>query len=389
MNQAEEVFHRPDLAQKLAAQVLRTGPGSAASSGVFLAAPRRTGKSTFVCEDLWPALEAAGALVVYVDLWANPAAEPGSTIISAIRKALAAQDGVVARLAKSTGMSKIAIGGGVLQFDLEKVGLGKDVSLTDALVALSDEMKQIIVLIIDEAQHALTTDDGMAVLFALKAARDELNSSKHHGLRVVCTGSNRDKLAMLRSSKDQAFYCAPMMNFPTLPKDFVEWFCAKVSLPFALDADLVWQLFCEAGYRPELLNSAADQVRFEFDIAAEEGKQRFAQEVRQLTEEMNQVQRKAIHSLTPIQQAILRVMAAMKQDYAPFEAATIQRYRKAMELAGVPADDIKVDVPGIQAALLALQEKKLIWRAARGVYAIEEQSVIDLLTADGLLDGLA
>jgi hypothetical protein len=45
-------------------------------------------------------------------------------------------------------------------------------------------------------------------------------------------------------------------------------------------------------------------------------------------------------------------------------------------------------VPGIQAGLLALQEKKLIWRAARGIYAIEEQSVVDLLAADGLLDGL-
>lgn len=149
-------------------------------------------------------------------------------------------------------MTKIAVAGTALQFDLEKVGLGRDVSLTDALIALSDEMKQIIVLIIDEAQHAITTDEGIAALFALKAARDELNSSKHHGLRVVCTGSNRDKLAMLRNSKDQAFYGAPMVNFPTLSKDFVAWFCEKVALPFQLDIDLVWQLFVEAGYRPEL-----------------------------------------------------------------------------------------------------------------------------------------
>jgi hypothetical protein len=388
LNQTAEVFHRPELARKLAGQVLTVGPGSAVSSGVFLAAPRRTGKSTFVREDLRPAFEAAGAFVVYVDLWANPTAEPGSVIVAAIRKALATQDGVIARLAKSAGMTKIAVAGSTLQFDLEKVGLGKDVSLTDALIALSDEMKRLIVLIIDEAQHAITTDEGIAALFALKAARDELNSSKHHGLRVVCTGSNRDKLAMLRNSKDQAFYGAPMVNFPTLSKDFVAWFCEKVALPFSLDVDLAWQLFVEAGYRPELLNSAADQLRFEFDIEAADGQVRFAEAVRNLADEMNQVQRKVIHSLTPIQLAILRVMAAMKQDYAPFESATILRYRKAMELAGVPADDIKADVPGIQAGLLALQEKKLIWRAARGIYAIEEQSVVDLLAADGLLDGL-
>lgn len=389
MNQTAEVFHRPELARKLASQVLTIGPGSAVSSGVFLAAPRRTGKSTFVREDLRPAFEAAGAFVVYVDLWANPTAEPGSVIVAAIRKALATQDGVIARLAKSAGMTKIAVAGSTLQFDLEKVGLGTDVSLTDALIALSDEMKRIIVLIIDEAQHAITTDEGIAALFALKAARDELNSSKHHGLRVVCTGSNRDKLAMLRNSKDQAFYGAPMVNFPTLSKDFVAWFCEKVALPFPLDVDLAWQLFVEAGYRPELLNSSADQLRFEFDIEAADGQVRFAEAVRNLADEMNQVQRKVIHSLTPIQLAILRVMAAMKQDYAPFESATIQKYRKAMELAGVPGEEIKADVPGIQAGLLALQEKKLIWRAARGIYAIEEQSVIDLMASDGLLDGLS
>ena len=61
-------------------------------------------------------------------------------------------------------------------------------------------------LIVDEAQHAITSDAGADALFALKAARDELNSSAHHGLRVVATGSNRDKLAMLRNSKDQAFF---------------------------------------------------------------------------------------------------------------------------------------------------------------------------------------
>jgi hypothetical protein len=57
-----ELFHRPELAQKLAKQVLMAGVGSAASSGVFLASPRRTGKSTFIREDLRPAFEAEGVI---------------------------------------------------------------------------------------------------------------------------------------------------------------------------------------------------------------------------------------------------------------------------------------------------------------------------------------
>jgi len=380
------VFHRPEIARRFAQQVLGRGAGTAAASGVFLAAPRRTGKSTFLREDLRPALENIGALVVYADLWANPTADPGAVIVSAIRRVLARHEGVIMRLAKASGMEGIKVGN--LSFDLDRVGLGKDVSLTDALVALSDETRLMIVLVIDEAQHALTSEAGIAALFALKAARDELNSSAHHGLRVVCTGSNRDKLAMLRNSKDQAFFGAPMVNFPLLAKDYVEWFCDETDMSFDLDPEQVWPLFIEAGHRPELLGSAADVLRFDFEVDAETGDRRFAEEVRRLAQEMNQVLLQVVHSLTPIQSAVLRVMAASEGKYAPFEAATMTRYRHAMCLAGMAQSDAKADVPGVQQALLALQEKKLVWRAARGVYAVEDQTVIELLRAEGLLDEL-
>ena len=386
MTNLAPIFHRPELAKKLADQILVTGAGSAAGSGVFLAAPRRTGKSTFVREDLRPALEMAGALVVYADLWANPTTDPGAVITNAIRSALVGRKGVILRLAKSAGMNKISVGN--LSFDLDRIGLGQNVSLTDALAALSDETGGMIVLVIDEAQHAMTTDVGNSALFALKAARDELNSSRHNGLRIVCTGSNRDKLAMLRSGKDQAFFGAPLVNFPLLGRDYVEWFCNEVKLPFSLAPAEVWPLFVEAGCRPELLGSAADQFRFALGVDMAAAPQQFADEVRRLAEELNEVARGVIHSLTPIQSAVLRVMAASDQRYAPFEAATLEKYRKAMQLSGQAPDELKVDVPGVQQALIALQEKKLVWRAARGVYAVEEKHTVDVLNAEGLLAGL-
>ena len=386
MTNLAPIFHRPELAKKLADQILVTGAGSAAGSGVFLAAPRRTGKSTFVREDLRPALEMAGALVVYADLWANPTTDPGAVITNAIRSALVGREGVILRLAKSAGMNKISVGN--LSFDLDRIGLGQNVSLTDALAALSDETGGMIVLVIDEAQHAMTTDVGNSALFALIAARDELNSSRHNGLRIVCTGSNRDKLAMLRSGKDQAFFGAPLVNFPLLGRDYVEWFCNEVKLPFSLAPAEVWPLVVEAGCRPELLGSAADQFRFALGVDMAAAPQQFADEVRRLAEELNEVARGVIHSLTPIQSAVLRVMAASDQRYAPFEAATLEKYRKAMQLSGQAPDELKVDVPGVQQALIALQEKKLVWRAARGVYAVEEKHTVDVLNAEGLLAGL-
>ena len=382
----EIFYHRPELATRLSKLIMQISVGSSASSGVFLAAPRRTGKSTFAREDLRPALEKAGAIVLYADLWQDLTKDPGLVIVEAIREAVGRNDGFITRLAKASGIDKVAVGG--LNFSLDKIGLGKDIDLTTALVALSDESQKLIVLMIDEAQHAITTEAGVAALFALKAARDELNSSRHHGLRIVCTGSNRDKLAMLRNSKDQAFFGASMVPFPTLDQNYIDWLCANIDLPSPLDPAEVFQLFKESGYRPELLGAAADAIRFDFFIDPENVRERFAELVRAQADELNANLKKVIHSLTPIQSAVIRVMGSMGDNFAPFEAPTMALYATAMKQAGIPESDIKVEVPGVQQALIALQEKNLVWKASRGVYAVDEQVIVDLLRADGLLEGL-
>lgn len=381
------LYHRPALAARLSSLILKVAVGSAASSGVFLAAPRRTGKSTFAREDLRPALEASQAIVLYADLWKDLAKDPGLVIIEAVREAIGRTEGLVTRLAKAAGMEKVSVGG--LNFSLDRIGLGKDIDLTTALVALSDESRQIIVLMIDEAQHAITTDQGVAALFALKAARDELNSSRHHGLRIVCTGSNRDKLAMLRNSKDQAFFGASMVQFPTLDRDFIAWFCTHLDLAHPLDPVEVFQLFQESGYRPELLGAAADEIRFDFVLDPAAIPERFSTLVRAQARELNANLKKVLHSLTPIQSAVIRVMSANGDSYAPFEAPTMALYARALEKAGMPGDVVKVEVPAVQQALIALQEKSLVWKASRGVYAVDEQIIVDLLREDGLLEGLS
>lgn len=382
----EVVYHRPELAARLAKLIMQVAVGSSASSGVFLAAPRRTGKSTFAREDLRPALENAGAIVLYADLWQDLTKDPGLVIVEAIREAVGRNDGFITRLAKASGIEKVAVGG--LNFSLDKIGLGKDIDLTTALVALSDESQKLIVLMIDEAQHAITTEAGVAALFALKAARDELNSSRHHGLRVVCTGSNRDKLAMLRNSKDQAFFGASMVPFPTLDRNYIDWLCEHIDLPTPLDPAEVYELFKESGYRPEMLGAAADAIRFDFFIDPENVRERFAELVRAQADELNANLKKVLHSLTPIQSAVIRVMGSMGDSYAPFEAPTMDLYAAAMKQAGIAQTAIKVEVPGVQQALIALQEKNLVWKASRGVYAVDEHVIVDLLRADGLLEGL-
>lgn len=377
-----EVFKREALATELATKILTVSPTSASSSGLFLAAPRRTGKSTFLREDLRPALENLGALVVYADLWEDRRADPGEVIVGAVRAELASHEGVIKRLARSAGMEKVAVGG--MSFSLDRVGLGEGISLSAALAALSDDAGKPIVLVIDEVQQAIVSEKGNDALFALKAARDELNSSRHKGLRIVATGSNRDKLAMLRNSRDQAFYGAPLVNFPALDMAYVQWFCDRLDLGAKLDPAEVFELFKRAAFRPELLGAAADALRFEFGLPAGDIPARYAAAVEEQIAVSNTEQMRVVHSLTPLQSTVLRVMAVRGSNYAPFEAATMEAYDAVLKAID-PGADARVDVSNAQQALSALQDKALVWRAARGVYALEETGLASLMQQAGML----
>jgi predicted AAA+ superfamily ATPase len=93
------MYKRTALAQQIADRMLSTSQTGAASAGLFLSAPRRTGKSTFLREDLLPELVSRQAEVIYVDLWSDPSADPGDLIVSAVRAALAKYDKTAAQLA--------------------------------------------------------------------------------------------------------------------------------------------------------------------------------------------------------------------------------------------------------------------------------------------------
>ncbi len=377
------IFHRTALAADLAARLLAAPTTSASGSGLFLAAPRRTGKSTFLREDLRPALQRQGALVIYADLWADRSADPGEVIVAAIREALSQRRGVITRLARSSGLDKVSVGG--LAFTLDRVGLAKGVSLSTALAALSDVAKTMTVLIVDEAQHAVTSELGSNALFALKAARDELNSSAHHGLRVVATGSNRDKLAMLRNSKEQAFFGAPLVNFPPLGKDYIAWFIAHLPFKQELDAALVGQWFTEAGHRPEILGGAVDALVYDLEVRPGQFAERLRQLIQAQVQASNEEALHVVHSLTPLQSAVLRVLAKAGPDYAPFEAQTMERYRATL-VAIAPGAKVEPETNNVQQALAALQDKALVWKAARGVYALEDMFLADLMRQAGMLD---
>lgn len=85
-----EIYRRPELAAQMATQLLHPGVlDEGLRSGLFLSGMRRTGKTTFLLNDLIPALEEAGALVIYVDFWSDTQTSPAALVLSAVKKTLA------------------------------------------------------------------------------------------------------------------------------------------------------------------------------------------------------------------------------------------------------------------------------------------------------------
>ena len=229
------IFLRPELAQAMTRQLLQPGVlDEGLRSGLFLSGLRRTGKTTFLRHDLIPALEEAGAVVIYVDLWSDTRTSPEVLGLAAVRKTLAdlqtpASD-VLQKLARVTG-ADVGAFGFKFGFKLETVGTEDGPTLADALTEVVDQARTDVVLIVDEVQHAITSDGGNQMLLALKSARDAINlrpDTPGHFI-FIGTGSHRALVSELTTGHNQAFVGATSVAYPVLIGNYVEYLLSRLA----------------------------------------------------------------------------------------------------------------------------------------------------------------
>ncbi|WP_462389743.1 AAA family ATPase [Acidovorax sp. Q11] len=263
-------FRRTALAEQMAQQLLRPSfLDTSLRSGLFLSGQRRVGKTTFLATDLIPALEALGAIVVYVDLWSQPQANPADLVHEAIRKTLKELQipgsSILKRLKEVTNLEAGAAG---FKFGFKLADVGKDdgVSLAQAFQELIDQAKTDVVLIVDEVQHALGSADGDHLLHALKAARDAINTrpgTPGHFL-FIGTGSHRARVQELTLKGNQAFNGAVTNEFPVLGRNFIDYVLAQVGPQLGAmlpSAEVTEAAFRSMGSRPEELMKALNVLR--------------------------------------------------------------------------------------------------------------------------------
>ena len=271
------LFHRHAYAQALARQLLEPGPlDQGLSSGVFLSGIRRIGKTTFVRQDFIPALLDGGALALYVDLWTDRTRPPMTLVQDAVRRAVAElgqpASTLLQRLRRVKGMNFGAAGitFGV-QFDT--LGTPGGATLAEVFVELVTKAQGDVVLIIDEVQQALATQDGQDMLFALKAARDRVNAATDlpGRLLIVGTGSHKSLVTEMATRRTQAFAGAHTASFEPLGRDYVEWFLRRVEAAGLVvpPLDAGYAGFKQIGCRPEELAKAVRQ--FQDEVTAGRG----------------------------------------------------------------------------------------------------------------------
>lgn len=368
------IYHRPDIAQQMAAKLLRPGLlDQGLRSGLFLSGLRRTGKTTFLLQDLIPALQNAGALVIYVDLWSDVSADPSTLIHAALRSALqdlqTPSSGMRARL---NALKSINVGaaGFTFGFSIADIGTPQGATIAQVVKEIIDQAKTDLVFIVDEVQHMLTSESGLALMQAFKAARDAVNARPNtpgHFI-FIGTGSHRAQVVGMTVQGKNAFEGATSVDYPTLEQDYVQFVLEalqKEGVVVVPSLTVACQSFALLGNRPEELLRA---LRLLQHYQPQEADQYLPVISATLKEAAADIEIKKIEDLGELACAVFDRVAQAKEDASGlFSTAALAAYSSAIGR--------EVSADQVQRIAQLLQDYNLIVRKGYGLYGVTDPFV--------------
>lgn len=275
-----------------------------------------------------------------------------------------------ARISGCTAPSAVSIGGGWLKVDTTKIGKIDGLTLADALRALSETTKKPVALIIDAAQHALTSEEGETAMTALKSARDQLNKPGDARLLLIMSGSDRDKLLRLVNTNAAPFFGSAISRLPELDQAFIKHIGALIVRTYPqlapIDEDALWEAFQRFAHRPQPFIRVLGQILNPINTPAP-GCEHAVLELADMQRARDeQAMESAYLALRPIERAVLWRMLEQKERFRPYDADALAFYREKTGEKVTPAK--------AQNAIDALraQTPSLIWKSAKGEYALDD-----------------
>lgn len=363
--QLNQIWHfpRPELARSYLA-LLSTG--LVVSTSIF--APRRTGKTVFLRQDLTPAALAQGYLVAYADLW-QTRQTPGVALIRGLEEALEpktlaqkALRGLQRPVKSLKGEAKVG-----------ELGVGVEVALEDPKHAASELALRIeeliaqlgarkpLLLLVDEAQELARTKEAELIATALRTA-----ITKHRDqMRVVFTGSSRTQLAHVFSNTDAPLYTVGAMvnDFPLLDRHFAEYVVGRFEQACGrtLDVDEVWAQFQAFRQHPEPLLAAVVAVLMDPQMSFADACAREHEE-----QDKSENHEGTWASLDAMQRELVRMLAENPQ-VKPFSKVALAALAKKL---GLPS----LDSTAVQYALRRLADKNIVAKSPRNIYEFESDA---------------
>jgi len=338
----------------------------------------RPASSYEVKQDLIPTLEAHGALVIYVDLWSDTQANPASLMTSAIAKVLTElQEPKSALLEQWRRIKGFDLGGAGFKFafQLKTLGTEKGPTIAEALTQVVDQARTDVVLVIDEVQHALTSEEGEKMLLALKAARDAVNprlGTPGH-LLIVGTGSHRAQVAEMTALNSQAFAGATSVDYPLLGEEYADYLLEHLrregaqALP---SLQVATEGFKAMGSRPEEMLKALRQLQNKLPLNTS-ADQLFPVIVSTIRAAAADVELNKVTELGSLATAVFALIASGEGGVrGVFSADALNEYARVVGREVTPEQ--------VQRIANTLRGQNLIMRRGFGSYAITDPFVQDV-----------
>jgi hypothetical protein len=257
------LYLRPQLAAELTRKLLRPSAlDTQLRRGLFLPGLSRTGKTSFILHDLIPALQKQGAVVIYANLLSEPEVSPYLLVCNAIKETLKPHtpSSILDKFLHLVGVRSQKF-----KFNPDNIGRYDGVTLAEALMAIVDQGHTHVVLIVDEVQQTISTDEEQLLLHELKDARDAINlRQKTAGYFIfIGTGSPPALVNELRGRNNHAFYGATSLPYPVLEQDYVQFLLTSLeqegytNLP---SLEVATETFRLLNHRPESILRAFQQL---------------------------------------------------------------------------------------------------------------------------------
>lgn len=346
-------WHFPRM--ELAKQILGIFETGLANSLVFFA-PRRMGKTEFLCKDILPLAEAEGWQTFYFSFL-----DAGKAVQGEFQNELQ-QFAVETGAIESGGLTKRInkVGGEVLGFraDIELHNPQSfDYKIKDIIKFLGQKGKTL--LLMDEVQALVLYQSNEQFIASLRTALD-INKDT---VKVIFTGSSQEGLRqMFSQAKAPFFHFGQNLPFPEFNKEFTDHLAHAFERAThrTLNKDHLWQVFVEMGKVPQLIRSLVERLALNPDLSLEEAKKQL---LAQIYDE---------RAFVNIWQTCSTLERLILFEISKHNSAILYGAKKRLELSKQLGIE-ELTVNNVQSAVNTLQRKLLIGRShERGSYYITD-----------------